>query len=701
MRFIRQHSFLSKPPVWAALVFVLSLLLYIWTLAPTVTLVDSGELIIAARSLGVAHPPGFPLYLMLAHLASLVPIGSVAQRVNFASSLFAALACGMLTLVVAELLHISEILRASTRPRKKRKDKRSSPRPTVGIIESRQLPILAAAVTGGLLFACSRTLWSYATIAEVYTLNSLLILMIFLLLLRWRRRVIEARTLASRGTLAAAANADHLLLLGAIVFGLALGVHHVTVALALPALAVIVYQTERASFFVSKKFLYCALFSLVALVVVYSYLPLAAARDPILNWGNPRSISAIWSHISGWQYRVFLSFSPANIASQLPQLLRFLLREFAAPWLPLTLCFGGVGFVTALKRDHATLFFLLLIVIADIGYVLNYDIAEDKDAYYLPTFIAIAIAAALGVLRVLQFLSERLRRGSGYITLVLVALVLPAIALASNWPYNNRRHYFIAHDYVDNILGSIEPNGLVLTLDWQVASPMLYVQQIERRRSDVQVVDLNLLRRSWYFDYLKRACPELMARSTDKIDIYVAELKQWEHDPEAYAKSTVLTQRIASKFEAACEALVTRQLAIAPVHVTSELILQTEGGDVNFTNWLNRNFQAVPRGLVFQLFPDSTFHDPGPLGLRTRGLADGTIRFEPDDVVSQKVLPVYKSMLVNRGRYLAHFGQHERAIEAFAQALALDAKFDLALEGMQQSKDQLNQIDERDARRPR
>src|SRR5437867_12613500 len=98
----------------AGIVFFASLFLYSWTLAPTVTLVDSGELIIAARSLGVAHPPGFPLYLMLAHLASLVPIGSVAQRVNFASGLFAALACGILTLVVAELLHISEILRAST-----------------------------------------------------------------------------------------------------------------------------------------------------------------------------------------------------------------------------------------------------------------------------------------------------------------------------------------------------------------------------------------------------------------------------------------------------------------------------------------------------------------------------------------------------------------------------------------------------------
>ena len=62
----------------AAIVFFVSLLVYSQTLAPTVTLVDSGELIVAARFLGVAHPPGFPLYLMLAHLGSLVPIGNIA-----------------------------------------------------------------------------------------------------------------------------------------------------------------------------------------------------------------------------------------------------------------------------------------------------------------------------------------------------------------------------------------------------------------------------------------------------------------------------------------------------------------------------------------------------------------------------------------------------------------------------------------------
>src|SRR5439155_11834540 len=88
----------------AGAVFIVALLLYSWTLAPTVTLTDSGELILAAHGLGVAHPPGFPLWVMLAHLASLVPFGNVATRINFSSAVFAALACATLTLVVAELL---------------------------------------------------------------------------------------------------------------------------------------------------------------------------------------------------------------------------------------------------------------------------------------------------------------------------------------------------------------------------------------------------------------------------------------------------------------------------------------------------------------------------------------------------------------------------------------------------------------------
>src|SRR6476469_318386 len=134
--------------ICAGTVSLAALFLYSSTLAPTVTLVDSGELIVAAHSLGVAHPPGFPFYLMLAHLVSLVPVGNVATRVNFASALFAALASGILTLVVTELM-----IGVPSFPQEKKESHQAQ-------VNGRLL-LLAPALGAGLVFAFSRTLWSY------------------------------------------------------------------------------------------------------------------------------------------------------------------------------------------------------------------------------------------------------------------------------------------------------------------------------------------------------------------------------------------------------------------------------------------------------------------------------------------------------------------------------------------------------------
>ena len=248
-----------------------------------------------------------------------------------------------------------------------------------------------------------------------------------------------------------------------------------------------------------------------------------------------------------------------------------------------------------------------------------------------------------------------------------VALV-PALALATNWSFNDRSHYFIAHDYVENIQGAIEPNSLLLTLDWQVASPMLYSREIEQQRRDIKAVDVNLLRRSWYFDYLRRAYPDMMGRSRDKVDIYLAQLKQWEKDPEAYKNDAALTRQIVDAFRELMQSLVSRELEVAPVYLTNEFFLMRESPDIDLLQWINHDFQAVPRGLVFQLFRDRDFHDPGELHLQVRGLTDGTNRFEEDDVVKMKVIPSYRAMLENRSLYLGHFNQQERAAAALEQA---------------------------------
>jgi hypothetical protein len=253
-----------------------------------------------------------------------------------------------------------------------------------------------------------------------------------------------------------------------------------------------------------------------------------------------------------------------------------------------------------------------------------------------------------------------------------VLLLLPIFAFASNWMFTNRRHYFIANDYVENIQSTIEPNGLLLTLDWQVASPMLYTREIEQRRRDIKAVDVLLLRRSWYFDYLKRAYPDLIERSRDKVETYLADLQDWEQRPDVYAKSPDLSQKIDDAFQQMFESFVFKELEVGPVYVTAELILTKQSQDLGRIQWLNRNFQAVPLGLVFQLFRDDDFHDPGGPRLQTRGLIDGTTRFAEDDVVKTKVLPIYKVMLQSRGQYLAHFKQQERATAAFEEARRFD-----------------------------
>ena len=400
----------------AGLVFLIALVLYGWTLAPTVTLVDSGELIVVARFLGVAHPPGFPLWTMLAHVASLMPWGSVAARVNFASALFAALASAMLTLVVAELMIVASYVSSWARvtkknPRQNRRTRSDTlPGETDAGSDIGRLLVLAPALGAGLLMAFSRTLWSYATIAEVYTLNTLLILLIFFLILRWRRRVIEDRRrigAAANATAPAVTAHDALLYAGALIFGLALGVHHVTVALMLPALGVIVYRTEGLRFFTSKRLLYAALVSLAGLFAVYAYLPLAMSRTPIISWGNPRSLEEIWWHITGRQYQVFFAFTPKDLGDHLLEFGRMALREFGVWWAPMALVLAVAGFGTLFKRDRTTFWFLALIVSADLAYALGYDIAEDKDAYYLPAFISIALAAGFGLRWVIQFCAAR------------------------------------------------------------------------------------------------------------------------------------------------------------------------------------------------------------------------------------------------------------------------------------------------------
>jgi hypothetical protein len=655
----------------ALVVFLVSLNAYLFTAAPTVTFVDSGELIVAARFLGVAHPPGFPLYILLAHLVTLVPVGNIAQRVNFASALFAALATAFLYLLAIQIFATTgnshdETTTADRRPVKEKRNRRKSgqkdsePEPENSLLFS-AIPALVAA----LLLAFSRTFWSFATVAEVYTLNTLLIVLIFFFLIRWRRN-------RSAGAL----------YLAAFLFGSALGVHHATVALTLPAMAVLVQRTAGWQFFKSRHLLWAGLISLGALVLVYSYLPWAAARNPILNWGDPRTLQNLWWHVTGRQYQAFFSPAPSQIAHQLVQFLKLAGREFNPVWLPIAFIFVVLGLIELFRSDRTIFWFLTLVVLADLGYSLNYEIAEDKGAYYLPAFIAAALAAAFGVRFMQRCVVGQAAHWRPRAALAIgLALLLPAITFAENFPYCNRHGFRVASDYVANMQRSVAPHGMLLTADWQVYSPFLYVREVAQQRRDIVVIDLQMLRRSWYYDYLKTQYPDLIKDNQNAVAAFLVELRHWEQDPQAFSDSAALSRKISDRFLEMVLSFVSNQLRTAPVYVTNEIGTGAIGEDDQFTQALIQRYQLAPKGLLFELRTDRDFQ-PDDAQLITRGLADGTFRFAPDDVVSLKVLPAYVTMLTNRGRYLEAYGRNDEAMQFYERALRLDPNSTLAHRAM-------------------
>ncbi|MGH8120385.1 MAG: glycosyltransferase family 117 protein, partial [Gammaproteobacteria bacterium] len=137
--------------VHAAFIFLAAFLVYFWSASRTVGLEDDGYFILAAYYNGIAHPPGYPLYTLLAHLATLVPAGSIALRVHLLSGFLGALACACLWCIARILI----------------RDR-------------------AASWAVALALAFSKVFWSQALIAEVYTLNVFLILTTFLCVLAVR-----------------------------------------------------------------------------------------------------------------------------------------------------------------------------------------------------------------------------------------------------------------------------------------------------------------------------------------------------------------------------------------------------------------------------------------------------------------------------------------------------------------------------------
>ena len=258
-------------------------------------------------------------------------------------------------------------------------------------------------------------------------------------------------------------------------------------------------------------------------------------------------------------------------------------------------------------------------------------------------------------------------------------MVVPLIALASNFAYDNRSRYYLAHDYVDNIFKSVEPHGMVLTSDWQVYAPTLYIQNIEGQRQDIIVLDTNLMRRSWYYQYLDSAYPDLTNQARDQINTFLEDLVAFDRDPNKYQQNPALNERINKRYYDMLNALVLAQIKAAPIYVTWELTDKKSETDlISVLKPVSEQYGLVAQGLVFRVMEKSSPVILKEPEINIRGLNDGTLRFDDDDVVRRTVIPAYLNMLTYTGISLDANGMHNRAVPQFQKALKIDPSFEPA-----------------------
>jgi tetratricopeptide (TPR) repeat protein len=605
---------------------IIVFILYMFTLAPSVIQIDSGELAAVQATLGIAHPTGYPLFTVLGYLFSLLPLPfTKIFQLNILAAIYCSAAIGVFTYTIKYCLdNLSSFKKKRSvqkeSPKKERKKSKelASTEKQVEISENFKL---LTAVFGGLVLAFSRTFWFQSTSVEVYSLHLLLITLIIFLLLK--------AYIKSFGN-------DRLTNWLVFSFFLALGfTNHLTTLMILPGTAYLYfsrYKFNSASF---KKLVPMILLFVVVISAVYSYLPLRALQNPILNWGNPVDWERIYRHVSGKQYQVWLFSSFDSAGKQFSHFWSILPFEY---FVGLLLALIGLFFSVIKSRTLA--WFILITFVFTVLYSINYDI-HDIDSYFLLAFIMISFFAAFGALKILEMKS--LQKNFAIIILTVVI----AIQLFFNFIKVNQSDVYTFEDYTKSVLNTVPENSIIFSYQWDYfISASYYYQFVEDYRRDVTVIDKELLRRSWYYNQIDKYDPEVLKGVRKEIGEFLVALQPFERDEKVYDAG-----KLESLYQAIMSNLITTNIDDRDYFIAPEVFEQEmRRGEFRLPD----GFSLVPYLFFFKVVEGNEYV-PAPE-------PDFTIRIASNrNVYIDNIENMIGRMLSNRAYYEAGFGKTDRA----------------------------------------
>ena len=541
----------DRPPYGlAALAAALVLALYVLTIAPTTQFWDTSEYIAAAKVLGIPHPPGNPLFVILANVwgQALFFVEHYALRINLFAAVTGALSSGLLFLVAERWL-----------------------RPVI----AERGPRMAAAFAGILVGATSFTVWNQSVVNEkVYTLSLLSIALVLWLAVRWGDTeagdhrdgllLLMAYLLAltstnhMMGVLVGAAVAAYVLLTDwrqvlrpwVVLLGLllALAVFNQWAAVIngpmearLLVLGLVVAALVYVAWREPEEFRQPALYLAILAVVVgislnVTFLPMRAAQFPPINEGEPTTWAALWDVLSREQYqKPPVTQRMADFGAQIENYLQYFSWQFGRDWRPdvregLAALFGLLGLggaVVQWARDRraalamtALMVTLTLLLIYYLNFRYGYSVrpgenldreVRERDYFFVASFQLWGLWVALGLgalyAALARTLTRRLSASSAWLAASPVLLVA-AIPLLGNRFTAPRTGETLARDFAVDLLQSVEPNAIMITAGDNDLFPLWYAQEVEGVRRDVAIFNQSLMNTDWHLRQLLRRPPE-------------------------------------------------------------------------------------------------------------------------------------------------------------------------------------------------
>jgi hypothetical protein len=512
------HTDLDYRPSYgaAAIAAGLVLVLYVLTLSPETAMWDTSEYIAAAYTLGIPHPPGNPMFVLLGRVFTLLPIApSIAMRVNLLAAVSSAVSAGMWFLITERVL--------------------------VGWFPERWQRITGGALAT-LVGATAFTVWSQSVVNEkVYTVSLMGLAIVSWLTVRWCDEPDGPK-------------ADKTMVLIAYIIGVGYAVHMAGM-LAMPAVGLAIL-IRRPKTITRWKLIAACVAALIFGGSSFLTQPIRAAHFPAINEGEPTACrtelkmdctmskgtyDAFMYNFNRGQYgKPELSERQAPISAQIGMWWLYfkwqwvrdshneqpgLQGALASVFLVLGLIGGWVHY----RRDPRSfaffgplMFTLTLLLIyylnfkygasqaPDLGDTVQREV-RDRDYFFLWSFSAWSVWAALGLVYVWESLAAVVGRelkqlGKEKVELptnrawamTSPVLLLAIVPLFANWGASTRRGQTDTADFAIDMLNSVEPYGVLVTVGDNDTFPLWYAQEVLGVRKDVLVANTSLLNTDWY-----------------------------------------------------------------------------------------------------------------------------------------------------------------------------------------------------------